>query len=273
MLSVNGRSHMICHVLTLRIFGVSKKLRFWQNRENVFNQLNSTNWVKLHKGHVQGSWGEVTCKGHVQRLSAGDMQFARSDLHLQMGGGFNSTNSFRVKRRCQLLVRLKANKCYQGLLCYLSSYINFLNIRLCIRLQGPGRFQTFSLWSRTHTGSQPLAVLVLVLIFGQLSLSKICRDPTALRWVVCFIAIQPLSDKSLDFGCSIRQWFSVVCLFPIACLIGLNRSIVGSIGWCFWYRSRNYSFERFKTKLFPWTIRIHIRPLPGLLVHIARLSR
>ena len=41
MLSMIKRSHVIRHVLTLWIFGTSKKLYFWQNREEVFNQLNS----------------------------------------------------------------------------------------------------------------------------------------------------------------------------------------------------------------------------------------
>ena len=43
---------------------------------------------------------------------------------------FNNADFLRVKRRCQLVVRLKANKCYQELLRYLSSYINLLNIKL-----------------------------------------------------------------------------------------------------------------------------------------------
>ena len=47
------------------------------------------------------------------------------------GDGFNVRASLRAKYRCQLIVRPKANKCYQELLCYLSSYINLLNIRLC----------------------------------------------------------------------------------------------------------------------------------------------
>ena len=44
-------------------FWGSEEVALRQNCEEVFNQLNSTNWVKLHKGHVQGSWGEVTCRG------------------------------------------------------------------------------------------------------------------------------------------------------------------------------------------------------------------
>ena len=42
-------------MLTLRIFGAPKKLRFWQNCEKALNQLNSANWAELYKGHVQGS--------------------------------------------------------------------------------------------------------------------------------------------------------------------------------------------------------------------------
>ena len=98
-----------------------------------------------------------------------------------------------------MVVRLKANKCYQGLLCYLSSYINFLNIKLCGWLQAPSWFQTFSPQSRTHTGSRILAVLVLILVFGQLFFGKVCCNPITLKWVAHFVAIQPYSA----FGCSI----------------------------------------------------------------------
>ena len=153
MLSVNRKSHVIRYVLTLRIFGAPKKLRFRQNHEEVFNRLNSTNWVKLHKGHLQGSLSEVMCRGHVQGSRAGGIRVARSDLHLQMGG----VPQCRLKRKCQLVVRLKADKCYQELLCSLSSYINLLNL---LNLQGlhswllaPGRFQTSSPWSKPLTNS------------------------------------------------------------------------------------------------------------------------
>ena len=57
------------------------------------------------RGHGVRSRAEFTCRGCVQGI-------CRSDLHLRMGGGFNSANSFKVKRRCQLVVRLKANKYY-----------------------------------------------------------------------------------------------------------------------------------------------------------------
>ena len=75
MLSVNGRSHVIRHILTIRIFRAPKKLCFWQNREEVFNWLNSASWAApgpragvMGWGHVQGSHVEVTCKGHASCL-------------------------------------------------------------------------------------------------------------------------------------------------------------------------------------------------------------
>ena len=116
MLSVNKRNHVICYVLTLRIFGISKKLCFCWNREEVFNQLNSTNWVKLYKGHIQESRGEVTCRGHVQGACK-----LPAVICIYEWAEFNGADSSRVKHRCQLIVRLKAIKCYEGLLCYLSS--------------------------------------------------------------------------------------------------------------------------------------------------------
>ena len=45
------------------------------------------------------------------------------------GGGFNVGASSESQTYMSLIVRLNANKCYQELLCYLSSYINLLNIR------------------------------------------------------------------------------------------------------------------------------------------------
>ena len=46
------------------------------------------------------------------------------------GDGFNVRASLRAKRRYQLIERLKANKYYQELLCYLSSY-NLLVLDFC----------------------------------------------------------------------------------------------------------------------------------------------
>ena len=85
MLSVNKKSHVIRHVLTLRILNAPKKLCFWQNCEEVFNWLNSVSELSCTKAtcrdhgvksraeitcrdHVQGSRAGVTCRGHMQRV-------------------------------------------------------------------------------------------------------------------------------------------------------------------------------------------------------------
>ena len=134
----------------------------------------------------------VTCKGHVEESRAGDMRVARGDLHLWICRVI-TVQTLRVKCRCQLVVKLKANKCYQRLLCYLSSYINLLNIRLCGRLQAPGRFQTFSPWSRTLADFGPcliLEVIVIVLVFvwsiGRHH-SWLCRTIVLDRSVDCLV--------------------------------------------------------------------------------------
>ena len=218
MLIMNRRSHVIRHMLTLRIFDTSKKLCFWQNREEVFNWLNSTNWVSCTK---------AMCRGHVQGVCK-----LPGVICIYKWAEFNGTDSLRVKGRCQLVVRLKANKCYQGLIYYLSSYINLLNLlnlqSLCGRLLTPGQFQTSSPWSR------PLTVLVLILVFSQLFLGKVCRNPTALRWVVCFVAIQPLLDKLLVLGRlvsrsqSVDRWFNQTML-SILLLQSFSRAVQDGI--------------------------------------------
>ena len=76
MLSMNGRSHVILHVLTLRIFGTLKKLRFRQNCREVLNWLNSANWSELHK---------ATYRGHRVRSRARAMRVDRSNLNLRIG--------------------------------------------------------------------------------------------------------------------------------------------------------------------------------------------
>ena len=122
MLSVNGKSHVIRHVLTIRIFGASKKLRFWQNRKEVLNWLNSANWAELHKGYVQGSRGQITCRGHVQGACE-----LPGVICIYEWAEFNGADSSKVKRSYQLVIRLKANKCYYKLLRYLSYYIKLLS--------------------------------------------------------------------------------------------------------------------------------------------------
>ena len=42
---------------------------------------------------MQGSRGEVTYKGHVERSRAGGMRVARSDLHFTNGWGYNGADS------------------------------------------------------------------------------------------------------------------------------------------------------------------------------------
>ena len=68
-------------------------------------EIDSTPWVELN---WMKSRTKVTCEDKWLR---------------------EKDNSLRVKRRCQLVVRLKANKCYQELLSSLSSYINLLNLK------------------------------------------------------------------------------------------------------------------------------------------------
>ena len=91
---------------------------------------------------LQVEW--IVCKGHMQELRAESMWIIHSNLHLQMGGVL-TMQTLQVKRKCQLVVRLKANKCYQELLCYLFSYINLLNQ------------QTSLVDSRLLAGFRPLA--------------------------------------------------------------------------------------------------------------------
>ena len=118
MLDVNKKSHVIRYVLILLIFSTLKKLRFWQNCEEVLNWLNSESWAELHKGHILGSQvrsrdmsrGEVACRGHASCPK----WFAFTNRW-----NSNSANSFRVKCSCQLEIRLKAIKCYERLLYYL----------------------------------------------------------------------------------------------------------------------------------------------------------
>ena len=158
MLSVNKKSHVIRHVLTLRIFGAPKKLCFRRNREEVFNWLNSTNWVELHKGHMQRSQGEITCGGHVQGACK-----LPGVICIYKWAEFNGANSSRVKRRCQLIVRLKAIKCYEGLFCYLSSStsgllliaVTALFVTLFLGLQEVERRKHFH-WNPNPVQDKPL---------------------------------------------------------------------------------------------------------------------
>ena len=133
-------------------------------------------------------------------------------------------NSSKVKYRCQLVVKLKANKCYQKLLYFLSSFINLLNLLylqgLRSRLLTPGRFQNSSPWSKLLTnfnlkGGAYTCACVWPIIWS--IVWSIGRDPTALKWIACFVAIQPLSDESLNLSCLVCQWFLVIRLCELSC--------------------------------------------------------
>ena len=83
-----------------------------------------------YRSHMVRSCTGVTCKSHVEGSRARGVQVGRGDLHLQMAE-IIIVQTLLVKRKCQLVVRLKANKCYQGLLRSLSSSINLLVSDLC----------------------------------------------------------------------------------------------------------------------------------------------
>ena len=60
-------------------------------------------WVEL---------GEVTCRGHVSYQGKSALtEWQRAVRENDKGNGFNIRAS-SAKRRCQLIIKLKANKCY-----------------------------------------------------------------------------------------------------------------------------------------------------------------
>ena len=63
------------------------------------------------------------------------MWVGQGDLHLRMGRVI-TVQTFQIKCRCQFVVKLKANKCYQESLRFLFSYINLLNIRFFAQVSG-----------------------------------------------------------------------------------------------------------------------------------------
>ena len=102
------------------------------------------------------------------------MRVAYSDLHLRMGGVIIVLTLWG-KRRCQFVVRIKANKCFQEFLCYLSSYINLLNIRFFSGLWSSRKcyWQCNQYHPRgcppriaSHIALIALTVLLIVFVFG-----------------------------------------------------------------------------------------------------------
>ena len=81
MLIMNGKNHVIFHMLLLRIFGTPKKLRFLQNCEEMPNQLNSANWAKLHKSHIQESVNGQSSTNNSTRLIWRDARCKQKKSH------------------------------------------------------------------------------------------------------------------------------------------------------------------------------------------------
>ena len=130
-------------------------------------------------------------------------------------------NSLKVKCRCQLVVRLKANKCYQELPCSLSFYINFLNFlnlqAFCSWLQTPGRFQTSSPQSIPLVNFRPYpipsAILAVIVIVQSI----------IFQLVLAFAKVAGLAKPS----------------FSITWLVSLDWLIVGLINWLAWLVSQS----------------------------------
>ena len=106
MLDANEKSYIICHVsilYDLKEFELAKRcLIDWILQVKL-------NWIKLYV--------KIIYKNHILR----ELIKEKNIIWIFF---------LKVKHSCQLMVRLKANECYQGLLYYLSSYISFLIIRL-----------------------------------------------------------------------------------------------------------------------------------------------
>ena len=158
MPSVNGRSHLYVTWWQLGFSALQKVAlseKPWRCvQATQLRELSLTKW-----GHVQRSRVKVNDQGRKITLQ-------------------------ELERRCQLVVRLKANKYYQVLLCSLSSYINLLNLLnlqgLCSRLLAPDRFQISSPWSRPLTnpnlkGGACIYTCVFPIVWS------VGRNPTALR--------------------------------------------------------------------------------------------
>ena len=123
---------------------------------------------------MQGSWCELTCR---ENASCPDWSAFTN------GWSYNGADSLRVKHRCQLVIRLKANKYYPEFLSFLSFYINLLNL---LNLKASAVSSWPLAGSRPLVSDpdlRPLAVFVLILAFSQSFFGKVCCDPTALGWV------------------------------------------------------------------------------------------
>ena len=171
-------------MLTLPNFDVLKNLCFWQNREKVFNWLNSASRVgganTLGSGFVQELCARVICRGHANYPEW--IVFINRQITNREGYeiGFN-LDSLRVKHRCQLVVRQKAIKCYKRLFYYLS-------------------FLSFT--------SDLLFIFVTALFVAILFRLQEVKRPRHSSWyrIVLFICSDPVQAKPV--GRAWRSWLS-----------------------------------------------------------------
>ena len=129
MLSMDRKNYMIRHLRTPWFFNASKSCAFGETLKMYL--INSTPWVGLN--WVRSRTG-VTWVTRSDKCSPGTGKAVRG---IDKSDGFKVRAFLRVKCMCQLIVKLKAIECYRELLCYLSSYINLLIIRLFARVSKP----------------------------------------------------------------------------------------------------------------------------------------
>ena len=127
---MNRKSHIIRHLLTLQIFSASKSCAFGKTVKKC--SIDLTWQIKL-------SCTKVTCRSHKVKLRAGVTcrNYVQGACKLPKviciykWVELYKVDSSKIKYKCQLVVRIKANECYQELLSYLSFY-NFLVSDPCL---------------------------------------------------------------------------------------------------------------------------------------------
>ena len=114
MLSVDGRNHVVCHVITPWFLGAPKSCAFREILKMYL--IDSAQWVELD---WVSSCAEVTWVTRSnQRLLGGGKQWREMVKVMGLMWGLLREPNIGVN----WWIRLKANKCYQELLCYLSFY-------------------------------------------------------------------------------------------------------------------------------------------------------
>ena len=108
-------------------------------------------------------------------------------------------NSLTIKHKCWLVVKLKANKNYLELLCYLSFYIHLLSIITSWLFQTHTQFQVFSAWSRLLTSSKLLMVIVVIHVISQ------SFDQLFISWLN---AIRPLLGNIFLIKSMLKWYYS-----------------------------------------------------------------